>query len=236
MFQWILNIAIIVFIIILVVVIGCMSLVYTQQHPKLQKVIAGKDAIVCVGDSITYGAGVWKTRKKDSYPAILQTLVPKNYQVLNYGLSGRTLQDEGDMPYRREKAFMKSLNCKANKYILMLGTNDSKPVNWNPDRFENELDVFVKYYLELESKPDVILMQPPRSFPKEGTDSIVFDISNDRIKEEIYGSIGQIAEKYGLQVIDLYQLTEKHPEWFADGVHPNRVGNQMISEEIAKYM
>lgn len=33
----------IVFVAILLVVIGCMILIYTQQHSKLQKVIEGKD-------------------------------------------------------------------------------------------------------------------------------------------------------------------------------------------------
>ena len=35
-------------------------------------------------------------------------------------------------------------------------------------------------------------------------------------------------------VIDLYSLTNNHPEWFSDGIHPNEEGNKIIANEIAK--
>ena len=38
----------------------------------------------------------------------------------------------------------------------------------------------------------------------------------------------------GFQVIDLYALTETHPEYFDDGVHPNELGNRVIAEHIRK--
>ena len=40
--------------------------------PKKEKAKQGKYRILCIGDSITYGAGVLYTRRKDSYPAILE--------------------------------------------------------------------------------------------------------------------------------------------------------------------
>lgn len=42
-----------------------------------------------------------------------------------------------------------------------------------------------------------------------------------------------MGEKHGLQVVDLYALTEEHPEYFMDGVHPNALGNQAIAEHIS---
>ena len=45
-----------------------------------------------------------------------------------------------------------------------------------------------------------------------------------------------IAKEYSLQVIDLYTLTEGHPEWFADGVHPNQEGNARIAEYLFQQM
>ena len=41
-----------------------------------------------------------------------------------------------------------------------------------------------------------------------------------------------VSEKYGVPVIDLYAFTEHHPEYFLDGVHPNREGNRAIADYL----
>lgn len=41
-----------------------------------------------------------------------------------------------------------------------------------------------------------------------------------------------MAKTHNVPVIDLYRLTEKHPEYFEDGVHPNRPGNKVIAEYV----
>lgn len=59
-------------------------------------------AIAAVGDSITFGAGVVATRETDSYPALLEKALGKEYRVVNYGLSGRTLLSNTAKPYFKE--------------------------------------------------------------------------------------------------------------------------------------
>ena len=49
-----------------------------------------KIQVACIGDSITYGLGVEKTRDKDSYPAYLEEYLGKRYVVSNFGKSGAT--------------------------------------------------------------------------------------------------------------------------------------------------
>ena len=46
--------------------------------------------VACVGDSITFGAGV-KNRAENCYPAQLQKLLGSDYQVRNFGNSGSTM-------------------------------------------------------------------------------------------------------------------------------------------------
>lgn len=46
--------------------------------------------IACVGNSITYGAGI-KNRFQNSYPGILSQLMGEGYDVRNFGISGRVL-------------------------------------------------------------------------------------------------------------------------------------------------
>ena len=76
------------------------------QIEQTEKTEDKKIRVACIGDSITYGAGVLSTRDIDSYPAILQKLLGDSYQVLNYGLSGRTLLD-GGKSHTNKKIFTK---------------------------------------------------------------------------------------------------------------------------------
>lgn len=50
----------------------------------------------------------------------------------------------------------------------------------------------------------------------------------DSIRPLVYA----LGRRYSLSVVDLYELTEEHPEYFSNGVHPNVLGNQMIAEKI----
>ena len=45
--------------------------------------------VACVGDSITFGAGI-EDREKKCYPAQLQELLGPRFEVRNFGRSGAT--------------------------------------------------------------------------------------------------------------------------------------------------
>lgn len=187
--------------------------------------------IACVGDSITYGSGVAATRSRDAYPAILNRLLGPKTKVYNYGLRGRTLISTGDQPYIKERSYQQALEKKADIYILMLGTNDSKPYNWDYQKMKDELPVFVNSFKDLENHPNIFLMQPPKCFPLNNG-KVPYDIQNELVSGSIHQLVADTARALEVHLIDLYSLTETHPEWFMDGVHPNREGNKMIAERV----
>jgi lysophospholipase L1-like esterase len=57
-----------------------------------------KIKILCVGNSITEGWGL-PDPATQCYPALLQGLLGSRFEVINSGLSGRTLLKNGDVPY-----------------------------------------------------------------------------------------------------------------------------------------
>lgn len=180
-----------------------------------------KKKVVCVGDSITYGSGVGRRRKSRSYPAVPQKKLGDDYQVLNYGLRSRTLLDYGSYPYTKEAYYKRTLKEKADIYIIMLGTNDSKIINWNTNDYKQRLNKFVESYQNANKDAHIYIMRPSRCFPDKTTGRVKYAIQNEHIEDEIYKSVAEVGQERGVAVIDLYHLTEKHPDWFKDGVHPN---------------
>ena len=196
--------------------------------PKAPKVIEGKKHIVCIGDSITYGAGV-RGKRQETWEYFLEKMLKEEYQVLNYGISGRTLQKEGDYPYTDEKFYTISKELPADICLIMLGTNDAKPYNFDAGRYEKELDTFICSY---DKAKQVILMTPPSVFIDPKIGKVGFDIEMANIDGPIYETVKKTAERKGLKLIDLHEYTCEKEDWFVDGVHPNRMGNYKIAEYI----
>lgn len=216
----------------LLLILGRMLGVWLLYTPRPEAPDFGKRRIACIGDSITFGSGVIQTRKQDAWVFILGRLLGEKYQVINFGVSGATLQDEGDKPYRGQGMLKKVQEAKPDVIVLMLGTNDSKPQNWDENRFRREYAGLVN---ELSAYPwphKLILMTPPKAFPQEKSGEIPFKIDNSPISGPIRTMVLETAGKRDVSCVDLYAFTEGHPEYFADGVHPNRLGNEKIAEYL----
>jgi len=187
-----------------------------------------KVRVACVGNSITEGYGL-KAPRQDSYPAVLQRLLGEDYEVKNFGCSGRTLLNKGDRPYMREKQFKEAISFLPDIVIIKLGTNDSKTQNWvHRADFVSDLEAMVDSFRNLPSRPQVYLCLPVPPVGEKWTisDSVVF--------REVIPSIKQVAVGKSLPLIDLYTPLKPYPELFPDKIHPNRAGAALIAEEIAR--
>jgi lysophospholipase L1-like esterase len=184
--------------------------------------------IACVGNSITYGAGL-KYRDTDAYPAVMQRLLGNGYDVRNFGHSARTLLNHGDKPFMKEPEFRGALDFLPNIVTIKLGTNDSKPWNWKyKDEFTTDLEAMIDSFSALPSHPQIYLCLPiPALVGRWGiTDSI--------IHTEVIPKIHEVAEHRQLPLIDLYTPMKPYPELLADSIHPNRAGACIIAEEIVR--
>jgi len=194
------------------------------------KPAAGVTKIACVGDSITYGAGV-ADREHNSYPAQLQKLLGKEYEVKNFGVSGATFLKNGDKPYWKEKAFTSAKDFAPDIVIIKLGTNDTKPQNWkHKDEFATDAKAMVEEFAALPTKPKIYLCHPVPAFPGN------FGIRDEVIKNEVNPLVDQVAKETKSTVIDLYAALADYGKLFPDKVHPNAAGATVMTATIYKVL
>ena len=190
--------------------------------------LAGQEPVrvACVGDSITFGAGV-HDRAKNCYPAVLGRLLGEGYEVRNFGVSGATLLKKGNKPYWKLKAFQQATEWQPNIVIIKLGTNDSKPPCWKHGaEFAADLRAMADHFAGLPSKPKVWLCLPVPVYQTR------WGISEATVKGRIIPIIQQVAAERKLPTIDLHAALSGKPELFPDKIHPNAAGAALLAKAV----
>ncbi len=215
---------------------------WLDSHPSPK---ADAIKVACIGNSITDGHGI-PFAPANGYPAQLQKLLGKDYLVKNFGVSGRTMLNKGDQPYMNEMAWKDAVAFKPDVVIIKLGTNDSKPQNWQyGEEFKQDLKQMITTL-----RPD--LAQPVKKGKKnkkqviknEGPKIILctpipalktsWGINDSIITNNIIPIQQQVAQEYNLQVIDLHSLFgDGKDTMLGDGIHPNGKGAQKMAQIIA---
>ena len=193
----------------------------------------GKRHIACVGDSVTYGCTLplFFLRR---YPAVLQKLIGSGAQAAVFAVNDRTLQDTGNKPFRKERAFRQSREFRPDTVVILLGTNDSKDVNWiSAAAFRQQYAELIAAYRALSPAPRIVICTPPRAFkPLNRFFYITNDAKLDRIPE-ITALVRAVAEEQNLETVDLYAQTEGRRDLFGpDGLHPNAAGAKLIADTV----
>lgn len=183
--------------------------------------------IACIGDSITQGFG---RDNSDSYPNQMNEMLGENNAVKNFGVGGRTMLKKGDFPLWNESAFTEALQYKADVAVILLGTNDSKPQNW--DRYSNE---FCKNYLSMidtlkMSNPamQIFVCYPPRAFAN------VWGIRDSIILNGIIPIVDSVLIQRDVKLIDLHSAMYDNEDLFPDKIHPNKAGYKRMSEIVGE--
>lgn len=188
-----------------------------------------KDAIrvACIGNSITDGYGIDMADEK-GYPAMLQDQLGDKYNVKNYGVSARTLMKKGNLPYVKELAWRDAKAFNPNIVIIKLGTNDSKPENWQfNSTYQKDLEAMVDTLKSLPAKPQVYLATPIPAF--KGT----WNINDSVIVNGIIPIIKKVAKKKRCKIIDLHtEYSQYGGLVLADGIHPNAKGAAKMADII----
>jgi lysophospholipase L1-like esterase len=186
--------------------------------------------VACIGNSITDGHGI-DMAGRHGYPAQLQSILGRGYDVRNFGVSSRTMLNKGDYPYQREQAWRDALGFCPDVVVIKLGTNDSKPENWkHGDEFEHDLRQMVTALQSLPSRPKIYLCTPIPAFKS------TWNISDSTIVQAIIPTIKKVAKAEQLGVIDLHaQFVDNDGKLMLfDGIHPNEKGARRLAEIVAE--
>uniref|UniRef100_UPI0032168266 DUF459 domain-containing protein n=1 Tax=uncultured Draconibacterium sp. TaxID=1573823 RepID=UPI0032168266 len=208
------------------------------EGSKNKKVIK----VVCIGDSITYGARL-TDRDRDSYPAQLQLLLGDKYQVFNLGVGSCTLIRKGKPTVWNQLSKIKEANPDI--VIISLGTNDTCGFGtcgdrkcWEyKDEYETDYSDLIDTLRTLPSNPKIWLCAPsPMVLETPG-------LSADRIDgltvrkpwlQELITYVKKVAKAKDTGFIDLNTPLKHKPELFTekDGVHPNKDGYCAIAKLV----
>ncbi|MGE5611622.1 MAG: GDSL-type esterase/lipase family protein [Bacillota bacterium] len=186
--------------------------------------------VACVGDSITFGAGV-EDRERNHYPAQLGRMLGPKWEVRNYGVSGTTLLKKGDMPYWKRSEYQQALDWKPDVVIIKLGTNDTKPQNWKyKDEYVADYEDLIGQFRKVNPAVRVYACLPVPAFPGN------WGIREAVIKGEVIPRVRQVAKESHVQLIDLYAALEGKKELVPDTVHPNAKGAGVMARTIYKVL
>jgi acetyl esterase/lipase len=212
-----------------------------RQTPKPDAV-----RVACIGNSITDGHGI-ELASAYGYPALLQKKLGSGYWVKNFGVSARTLLNKGDHPYMNELAWRDALAFDPDIVVIKLGTNDSKPQNWqHASEFRSDLEQMLfalrpdlaqpvkkkkgkkKAAPAPAARPQIILCTPIPAFKS------TWDISDEVITSQIIPILKEEAAKYDLQLLDLHTLyAGDGDKMLSDGIHPDGRGVQRLADIVA---
>lgn len=189
----------------------------------------GVDRVACIGNSVTYGYG-HANPAETSYPTCLGRLLGDGYEVRNFGYSGATLLNKGHKPYTRQAVYSEALAFAPDIAVIHLGLNDTDPRNW-----PNYRDEFIPDYKALidtlravnaDVKIWICRMTPifdrHRRF-KSGTRDWFWQIQD---------AIEKVAQLCNVGLIDLHEPLYNRPDLFADALHPDAEGAQIIANTV----
>jgi lysophospholipase L1-like esterase len=173
--------------------------------------------ILCLGDSLTYGA---RDRYGRSYPAelgkILSNKTNEFYICHNYGINGETSSDL----LRRSWGIIKSnQDCKI--MLLWIGTNDTK-VPTPLDIYEDNLKQIINS-AKAHGMNVIVATVPELGFSP-------FYLNNKDYTKKYSKIVRDLSKKLNFKVVEM----EGMEKYLIDGVHFTHEGNLEIAKRFSE--
>ena len=189
--------------------------------------------LACAGDSNT----------NKGYPAILESVLGEGWTADAYAAGAATVLDGTLRPYRRTDEYRSLLSSSPDVVIIMLGTNDARPLYWD-EIGERDTDFegtpsqeFKRGYLDLirelrglDSAPEIFVATPPPIYPEKAAERRREDLArrSDNLVGGVIPLIREVAaEAGGTTLVDVHghmSASGGSADLTHDGVHYSSAG------------
>ena len=199
--------------------------------------------ILCFGDSNTHGYNgetqgrfSWERR----WTGLLAKRLGPEYRVIEEGLNGRTTGFvERGKKYRDPVPYLAPCmlsHMPLDLMIVMLGTNDTKPVfHVSPEEIAcsmRKLMLRVRNYMRVkEQRGQALLVAPVPMTASVLSSGIEFDLTSVEKSRQLAPLYRKLAEKLD---VDFWDAGAAGIELCGDGCHLSELGHQQFAEEIER--
>ncbi len=220
--------------------------------------------VACIGDSITYGQGLYDP-KTQAYPAHMQNALGEGYKVLNWGKSGSTMCSTSAKIYKSKNWFKWSgyastLETEAKNVdvaFIMLGTNDgngteqelSKLFFENPANGENAAQKVDEFVTAFKADYKANLEKFVNTLRTANPDVVIYLMSapkaydtNANCEKPLIDIVrplqASLAEEMELELYDMYAFTANTvgQAGFYDRFHLGMDGSRKVGYELARVL
>jgi lysophospholipase L1-like esterase len=194
--------------------------------------VAGAKIVACVGDSNTYGYGIFD-RISNSYPAQLEIMLQQTdveWEVRNFGYSGATVLKQGDISYFSLDTYQQALASNPDVALFCFGPNGSRSPNrgYIQESYVSDYIDLIDSFTALPSNPQIWICYPLKAFSNN------WSIDDDIIRDQIIPLVAQVASEKHVDVIDFYSAFTGSPQlYIEDGIHANSSGAKLMAEMVA---
>jgi lysophospholipase L1-like esterase len=189
-----------------------------------------------IGNSITQG--VYAQGKSDSqvsyvmqFSNLMKEVYGDTLEIMNAGVSGRTLTKHGPAPIWNEAIYKKALVFVPDICLVALGTNDSKPILYDlvQNEFYNDYQDMIDTFRYVNPSITFVICLPPPIW--DGHPYSKTSPHNDTLLVKYtIPLIDSIARKNDLFVVDFHTPFVDSLQYFTDHLHPNIEGHKKMAK------
>jgi len=182
-----------------------------------------------IGNSITHGNSL-ANPERDAYPIQFGEMLSDIYTdtciVKNFGLTTTTMLKNGDVSYWDTEHLKNYLAWAPEICLILLGTNDTKPQNWDScgHEFISDYLAMIDTIKQRNAYTKFILGYPPPAF------EVKWGIRDSVIINGVIPAIDSIVKIVDAEIVDFYYPLLDSGYLFLDNIHPNITGNTLMAK------